>query len=114
MSRRRSPVRSSDAQENYAHDRRQEDDLALLVRRFINTHDCSNYRAVRGPILLFCMVEAIEPAVFAGLADDQTRHLWSHGGWQDLIAEDGPSATSTPPTTPFGVEASQPMSNRAG
>lgn len=77
-------------EERYDYDSRSEDDRTALVRKFLNTHDCSNYRAIRRQLLSFCLVEVIEPAAFAHQADELTRHLWSHGGWQDLIAEDGP------------------------
>jgi hypothetical protein len=78
------------AEERYEHDRRSDNDLALLVMKFINTHDCSNYRAVRRELLRFCLVEAIEPASFAQIADETVKASWSQGSWQDLVAEDAP------------------------
>ncbi len=78
------------AHERYEHDRRTEDELALLVGKFLRMHDCSNYRAIRREVLKFCLVEAIEPQLLATMADELFSRASAHANWRDLIAEDGP------------------------
>jgi hypothetical protein len=78
------------AEERYEYDRRSDQDRAALVGRFLYSHDCSNYRTVRREALRFCLVETIEPLAFAQIADELTRHVATHGSWQDLVADDGP------------------------
>jgi hypothetical protein len=77
-------------EENYEYDRRSDDERSLLVQRFINERDCSNYRAIRRDVLQFCLVEAIEPTVFAQIADEIFPAQWTSASWQDLLADDAP------------------------